>query len=540
MTRRPRPALLVLMICVIAFMLVLDLTVVVVALPDMQADLDASLSELQWVFDAYALPMAALLLSAATFGDRIGRYPLMFGGLVVFTAASAACALAQGAGSLSVFRGVQGVGAAVLYGIAVPLIADAVGPGRRRGLAIGAFGAASGAAIAVGPLLGGALTQLLDWRAIFWINVPIGVVILVALPLLSVAQVRSRQPIDWLGTLGITVALVCLIAGLLGGNERGWAAPATLGLLGAAALAFGGFLVVQVRAESPMVDLRLFRDRVYSASVLLGFTVQATLVAALAYLSLYAQNVLLLDSLATGLRFLPFSLTACLAAAAIAPFVRAVPAKWLLGGTGLLLTTGLALLATLGAGSSWTDLLPGMIIGGLAIGCAATVVNQLSVEDVDPAKAGMAAGVSTSFRQIGLAVGVAALGAVFHASITGALPGRLRALGLPPEQTDTLTAQVAAGSGVVPGQSLTPALASSFADVATTATTSAVVLIMTIGAVLAAATTVACLLLARPPAVDRSAPPELSGPDSVAPGPGAVDQAEICVNPCVQREEAGR
>jgi len=468
--------------------------------------------------------MAALLLTAATFGDRIGRYPMLIGGLCLFTAASAACALAQGAGMLAVFRGVQGVGAAVLYGIAVPLIADAFAPGRSRNLAIGAFGAASGAAIAVGPLLGGALTQVVDWRAIFWINVPIGLLILCAAPFVSIGQARSHQPIDWRGTLSITVALLCLITGLLGGNERGWTAPVTLGLLGVAAAAAAAFVLFELRIPSPMVDLRLFRNRIYSAGVLLGFVVQATLVAALAYLSLFAQNVLLLDPLATGLRFLPFSLTACLAAAAIAPFVRVIPARWLLGGTGILLATGSALLASMAAGPSWTDLVPGMIVGGIAIGIAATVVNHLSVDNVDPARSGMAAGVSTSFRQIGLAVGVAGLGAVFHASITGSMTARLTALGLQAEQSGSLTSAVAAGSGVRPGQSLPTGLSAAFAEAATLSTTSAITLILAAGAVLAALATVVCVLAAGPGGTGR------------APGPNRGRSTGSPATPTVSRE----
>src|SRR4051794_25505424 len=255
------------LVCTAAFMLLLDITVVGVALPSIQRDLRASLPDLQWVSAAYALVLAVLLLPAATLGDRLGRRRLFLVGMVVFTAGSLACALATSALALELFRALQGVGGAGLFATATPLLrAEFSGTALAR--ALGAFGATLGGASAIGPLAGGLLTDTLGWRSIFFLNLPIGVAAFAG----GVTRLReSRNPAggraDWVGTGLIIAALTALMFALIRGNALGWSSPAIVALLVTAAVAFVGFVTYELRiATAPMADLRLFRRRSFAAT----------------------------------------------------------------------------------------------------------------------------------------------------------------------------------------------------------------------------------------------------------------------------------
>lgn len=488
------------MVCVTTFMLMLDITVVSVALPQIQEDLDASLEQMQWVVNGYTLALAVFLLSAATLGDRIGRVRLFAFGTALFAFGSLACGFAQTALALDLFRAVQGGGGAVLFGIGVPMIADAYPAGRARNLAIGAYGAVSGSAVAVGPLIGGALIGVADWRSIFWVNVPIGLAVLV---LSRNRLVRQRtlggRRVDWVGMCVVTVALFLLVLALITGNDNGWGSPSTVSMLVGAGVLFAGFIVVERRIKEPMIDLGLFRDPTYTASTIVGFVVQATVVASTTYLSLYAQNVLRLSPLDTGLRFLPFSLVAFFSAAAIAPVIRLVSPRWLLGGTALCAAMGMALLSRLQASSDWTALVPGFVVCGLGLGMAATVLNQVSVASVGEERSGMASGVSVSFRQIGVAVGVAGLGVIYQRVITAraveAFAGTpLEGSPVAREAADA----VAAGGGERVADAFPDAIRPVVAQAAREATVAGLDHIMLVGAVTAFAVAVLSVIISRP------------------------------------------
>ena len=295
-----------LLVCTAAFMLLLDITVVSVALPSIQRDLHASLPDLQWVSAAYALVLAVLLLPAATLGDRMGRRRLFLIGMVIFTLGSLACALASTATALELFRALQGVGGAVLFATATPLLrAEFSGPALAR--ALGVFGATLGGASAIGPLVGGVLTDTLGWRSIFFVNLPIGIAAFVA----GVARLHeSRDPAggraDWVGTSLIVAALTALMFALIRGNGLGWASPAIMALFATAAVSFAAFVFYELRvAAAPMADLRLFGRRSFAATGFVAFAISATVIGTITYLSLYLQNTLRYSPVQAGLRLLP-------------------------------------------------------------------------------------------------------------------------------------------------------------------------------------------------------------------------------------------
>src|SRR4051794_37939781 len=302
------------LVAVTTFMLVIDLTVVTVALGSIQAELNASLAALQWVIDAYAIALAVLLLAAATLGDRIGRRRMFLFGVAVFTLASLACGLAPTAEGLDVARAVQGAGAAALLGTGTPLLGAAFPQAASRNRVLAAYAAVAGSAVAIGPLVGGALTGAFGWRAVFLVNLPIGAFALVA-GALRLQETRDPHAprIDWPGTALVSGALLGLVLVLLRGQEMGWTSARSLGLFALSAGLLAAFVAVQRRIASPTVDLALFGRREYAVNAAVGFLVQAGVVGALIYLSLYMQNTIGFSPLQTGLRFLAFSVVALVA-----------------------------------------------------------------------------------------------------------------------------------------------------------------------------------------------------------------------------------
>jgi EmrB/QacA subfamily drug resistance transporter len=347
------------LVCTAAFMLLLDITIVGVALPSIQRDLRASLPDLQWVSAAYALVLAVLLLPAATLGDRLGRRRLFLVGMVVFTAGSLACALATTALQLELFRALQGVGGAVLFATATPLLrAEFSGAALAR--ALGAFGATLGGASAIGPLAGGVLTDTLGWRFIFFVNLPIGVAAFAG----GVARLReSRNPAggraDWVGTGLITVALTALMFALIRGNSMGWASSAILALFATAAVTFAGFVIYELRiAAAPMADLRLFARRGFAVTGFVAFAISATVIGMITYLSLYLQNTLGYSPVQGGLRFLPLFLASFTVALLTGRLIGKVAMRVLLGTAMAAAAVGLASMAHLTATSTWLGWCP--------------------------------------------------------------------------------------------------------------------------------------------------------------------------------------
>jgi EmrB/QacA subfamily drug resistance transporter len=404
-------------VCLGTFMLLLDITIVNVALPDIQSALHSSFSDLQWVVDAYALTLAALLLTAGSLADLYGRRLLYVIGLAVFTAASLLCGVAGSTLLLQLSRGLQGVGGAIMFSVSLALLADAF-RGKDRGTAFGVWGAITGLAVAIGPLLGGALTSGLSWRWIFFVNLPLGL-IAIAITLAKVTESRSpqaRRP-DWLGFALFTVALSSLVYGLIESNQRSFSDSLVIGCLIASGVLLLVFLAVEVRGRHPMFDLSLFRLPTFSGGAVAAFGLSASIFALLLYLVLYLQDILGYSALATGLRLLVLS-GGILGTSTIAGRLSSrVPVRLLIGPGLLFVGIGLLLMRGLTATSTWTHLVPGLIIAGAGVGMINPPLASTAVGVVRPQQAGMASGISSTFRQVGIATGIALLGTLFSGQV---------------------------------------------------------------------------------------------------------------------------
>jgi EmrB/QacA subfamily drug resistance transporter len=425
-------------VCVATFMLLLDITIVNVALPDIARDLRSSFSDLQWVIDAYALSLAALLLTAGSLADLFGRRLLFTAGLGLFTAASLLCALASSPLFLELARALQGIGAAAMFATSLALLA-ATFQGRERGTAFGVWGATTGAAVAVGPLVGGLLTESVGWESIFLINVPIGIGAIAA----TLARVdESSDPdaagVDWAGLVTFSAGLFLLVFALVRGNAEGWGSPLIVSFLIGAVVLLCAFVVVERRQARPMFDLTLLRKPAFTGASIAAFALSASLFSMFLYMTLYIQNSLGYSPLQAGLRFLPTTLLSFFVAPIAGKLSARFPVRLMIGvGLGLV-GVGLILMARLDADSEWTVLLPGFLFAGVGVGLINPPLASTAVGVVPPQRAGMGSGINSTFRQIGIATGIAGLGALFQQllenKVTGALarvPAEVLATGSP-------------------------------------------------------------------------------------------------------------
>lgn len=403
-------------VCVTTVMLMLDIAVVNTALTAIAGDLHTQLSGVQWVVDAYTLPLAALVLTAGSLADRLGRRRVLVAGLVLFTGASLACAAANSIGVLDAARAVQGAGGAALFAVSLALLGHAFPDRTARNAALAVYGATIGGAFAVGPLVGGLLTQHLGWRWIFVINIPVGVLCL-ALTVVGVAESRDPRPrrVDWPGQLSMCAALFLLVLGLLRGNADGWGSPLVLGSLVAAGVLLLGFVLVESRVREPMLPLHMFANRAFAGTQVAAFAISASMFAVFLYLTLYLQGVLGLSPVAAGLVYLPGTVLMFVVAGASAKLLTKVSPGTALSVSLLLVGAGLALGVVAGVHSSWPMVLPGFMLSCIGCGVFNPVMSGLVLNESDPHRAGLAAGINDSFRQTGIAVGVAALGALIPA-----------------------------------------------------------------------------------------------------------------------------
>jgi EmrB/QacA subfamily drug resistance transporter len=412
-------------VCVATFMLLIDITIVNVALPDIAKSLGSTFSDLQWVIDAYALGLAALLLTWGATSDRLGRRFIFVVGLAIFSAASLCCALSTGPLMLNLARAVQGVGGAAMFATSLALLASAF-HGRERGTAVGIWGATIGAAVAIGPLVGGALTEGIGWEAIFYVNIPIGIAaIYISLTKVAESSDPNAGPPDWPGLVTFSVGLFLLIFALVRGNAEGWGSTLIVSFLIGAGVLLVLFVVVEARVRHPMFDLGLFRVPTFTGASIVAFALSASLFSLFLYLTLYIQNGLGYTPLEAGLRFLPLSLISFVVAPIAGRLSSRVPIRALMGSGMVLVGVALLLMRGLTASSSWTALLAGFIISGVGVGLVNAPLASTAVSVVPPQRAGMGSGINSTFRQVGIATGTAGLGALFQHLLSSRAEGQL-------------------------------------------------------------------------------------------------------------------
>jgi EmrB/QacA subfamily drug resistance transporter len=404
------------------FMIMLDNTVVNVALPTIQRDLDAGLSELEWIVSGYALTFAALLLTGGKLADLLGRRLVFVTGLAIFSGSSLACALAPSAGFLIGARVVQGAGAALMNPATLSIITAAF-PARQRGTAIGIWVGVSASALAIGPLVGGLLTEHAGWSSIFYINVPIGIVAIVA-SLLLVEETRDtsyEQRLDLPGLVTAGLGLFALSYALIEANSYGWGSARIVGAFAVAALSLGAFVALEVRQRLPMLDLSLFRSGTFTGANTVLLLVTLAMFGVFFFISLYMQNILGYSAVQAGAAFLPLTILIIIVAPLAGRLSDLVGSRWLLT-FGMVVVAGqLLYLSRLGVHESYWALVPPMVLGGLGMPAVMTPATAAALSGVPVDKAGVGSAVLNSSRQVGGSLGIALIGAIMAHEIGGVL-----------------------------------------------------------------------------------------------------------------------
>ncbi|MGX7680659.1 MFS transporter [Jatrophihabitans sp. DSM 45814] len=477
------------------FMLLVDITIVNVALPAMAADLKTSYTSLQWVVDIYALALAALLLAAGTVADRVGHRRVYLIGLGLFALASLASGLSPNSGFLIAARGLQGIGGAAMFATTFALLNSSY-QGRDRGTAYGIWGAVGGASAAIGPIVGGLLTEWLSWRWIFFVNLPVSV-ITVALVLTVLQADRpegKRTNLDLPGLLTFGLSTGGLTYGLIVAGEDGWGSAAAVTWFAIAVISAVVFVVVERRVAAPMLDLRLLGNASFSGSLIAGFFLSGAAFAGLVYSSIWLQSVLGMSPIQAGLAGgLPLSAAAFVVSAAAGQLLHDRNPGLVIG-VGLLFigAGGVVEAIQLHGDADWTALLIGLILVGIGVGAAIPVLSSTAMSAVPLQRGGMAAGAVNTARQLGLAVGIAVLGSVFASRIGASFADS----GLP--SAEKLGHAVAGGQGPIVLNSLPPAQRPAFDQALHTASLSGLSWVMGIAGAAGLVAGIIVLLMIRP------------------------------------------
>jgi EmrB/QacA subfamily drug resistance transporter len=404
------------------FMIMLDNTIVNVALPSIRRGLGISISELEWVVTAYALTFGTFLLTGGKLADLLGRRRIFIVGTVIFTVSSLVCGLAGGAGMLIGARTAQGIGAAMMNPATLSIITTTFPP-RQRGTAIGIWAGVAALALAIGPLIGGVLTEHLGWSWIFFVNVPVGAVGILAARLFidESRDTSHEQRLDLPGLLSSAIGLFALTFALIEADRPGWGwgSPQILALFGVFALALIAFVLLERRQRLPMLDLGLFRNLTFSGANTVMLLVGLAMFGVFFYVSIYMQTVLGYSPVQAGAAFLPMTVLIILVAPLAGRFTDRIGPRWLMAAGMGLVTASLLLFSRLGVGSSFWTLLPALILGGFGMALAMSPTTAAAMHAVPPAKAGVGSAVINSMRQVGGSLGIAVMGAIVATSYGG-------------------------------------------------------------------------------------------------------------------------
>jgi EmrB/QacA subfamily drug resistance transporter len=446
--------------CFALFMIMLDNTVVNVALPSIQRDLGASISGLEWTVSGYTLSFAVLLATGGRLGDIFGRRRVFLIGVVVFALSSATAGLAPDATSLVISRIVQGLGAALMMPGTLSIITDAF-PAHERGKAMGTWAGVSALALAIGPVLGGFLTEHVTWRAIFYINIPVAIAAVVA-TLFAVRESRDTsvgRDVDYPGVAVLTAGLTALVLSLVEGNSWGWGSPKIIALLAVAALAVPLFVAVENRVKAPIVQFDLLSDRNFLGAVVVALVISFSMLGVFFFLALYMQDILGYTPLEAGIRFLPSTLMIVAIAPISGRLADRYGPRWLIGGGLLIVAASLFSFSRIAVDSSYLDLLPGFVLLGIGIAMTMSPMTSAAMNAVPVQKAGVASGVLSMFRMVGGSLGVAVTGAIFQGLVSSHLDTLLSGSGISAADRSDIAEQL--GSGTVSGalEGLPPAQA---------------------------------------------------------------------------------
>ena len=405
------------------FMIMLDNTVVNVALPSIQESLDAGQSELEWVVVSYALTFATFMLTGGKLADYFGRRRLFIIGLLIFTGASLACGLAPDAGFLIGARAVQGLGAAIMNPATLGII-TATFPARQRGMAIGIWAGVSAMALAIGPLLGGLITEHIDWSWIFFVNVPVGILgIVVARWAIDESRDTSHeQRLDIPGLATSAIGLFALTYALIEANTYGWTSTRILALLAIAVASLAAFVLLERHQRVPMLDLGLFRDSTFAGANLTMLLVSLAMFGIFFFNSLFLQNILGYSAVETGAIFLPMTVLIIVIAPAAGKYSDRVGSRWLVGAGMTLVSLSLILFAQLDVGSTFWDIVPGLVTGGLGMALTMTPTTAAAMGSVAVDNAGVGSAVLNCSRQVGGSLGIAVMGAIVASQVDTGTP----------------------------------------------------------------------------------------------------------------------
>ena len=433
--------------CFALFMIMLDNTVVNVALPSIQKDLGASIGGLEWTINGYTLSFAVLLATGGRLGDIFGRRRMFLAGVVIFALSSATAGFAVDETALVLSRVVQGVGAALMMPGTLSIITNAF-PAHERGKAMGTWAGVSALALAIGPVLGGFLTEHVSWRAIFYINIPVAIGA-VAATLFAVRESRDTsvgRDVDYPGVAVLTVGLTALVLALVEGNAWGWGSPEIIGLLLAAAVALPTFVFVENRVKAPMVQFDLLSDRNFLGAVVVAMIISFAMLGVFFFLALYMQDILRYSPLEAGVRFLPSTLMIVGVAPVAGRLSDRYGPRWLIASGLVIVAASLFSFSRIAVDSGYLDLLPGFMLLGIGIAMTMSPMTSAAMNAVPVQKAGIASGVLSMFRMVGGSLGVAVTGAIFQGLVSSRLDTVLSGSGVTAAQRQAVSDQLGGGS----------------------------------------------------------------------------------------------